>query len=188
MYLENLIDKVVKNYLDSKHDIKEQSTTRSEKKKRYFKLPYIGCFSNSTKKQLSTLVKKYCKSSKIKIVFTSFKIGSLFSTKDKIASILKSNVIYKFKCGNCNATYIGETTRHLKTRMDEHLKYKKESHIYQHIHNNISCLDKSNYDCFSILDSANTQWQLKLKEGLHISWENPDLNKQVKYVGKTLCL
>ena len=121
-------------------------------------------------------------------MFNSFKIGSLFSTRDKIDSNLRSNVIYKFQCSSCNATYIGETTRHLKKRMDEHLKYTKKSHIYKHIHKNASCLESANYDSFSILDSAPTKWQLKLKEGLHISWENPNLNRQVKYVGQSLCL
>ena len=72
--------------------------------------------------------------------------------------------------------------------MDEHLKYNKESHIYKHIQKNNLCLQNSNYDCFSILDSAHTQWQLKLKDGLYIGWENPDLNKQVKYIGKTLVI
>ena len=72
--------------------------------------------------------------------------------------------------------------------MDGHLKYTKKSHIYKHIHKNASCLESANYDSFSILDSAPTKWQLKLKEGLHISWENPNLNRQVKYVGKSLSL
>ena len=30
--------------------------------------------------------------------------------------------------------------------------------------------------------------QLKLKEGMYIGWENPELNKQVKYVSSTLCV
>ena len=121
-------------------------------------------------------------------MFDSFKIGSLFSTKDLVNPILKSNVIYKFTCSSCNASYIGETTRHLQTRMDEHLKYKKDSHVNIHLSKKRSCKASNNYDSFSILDYASTEWQLKLKEGLHISWENPDLNKQVKHVGKTLTL
>ena len=33
---------------------------------------------------------------------------------------------------------------------------------------------------FSVLDSTETEYQLKLKEGLYIAWENPSLNVQVK--------
>ena len=60
--------------------------------------------------------------------------------------------------------------------------------VYKHIHQKSSCLQKYNKDCFKILDQASTEWQLKLTEGVYIGWENPDINRQEKYVGKTLCL
>ena len=88
-------------------------------------------------------------------------------------------------------TYIGETTRQISKRVEEHLKshiYNKQSHIYKHLQENENCFDNSNSDCFSILDTAPTTWQLKLKEGLYIGWENPSLNKQVKYVACGLTL
>ena len=112
----------------------------------------------------------------------------MFSAKDCFPSNLKSNVIYKFQCASCNACYIGETTRHLTSRIEEHLKKDKESHIYKHIHEKVDCFHKSDSDCFSILDTASTKFQLKLKEGMYIGWENPELNKQVKYVSSTLCV
>ena len=37
-------------------------------------------------------------------------------------------------------------------------------------------------NCFSILDTASTSFQLKIKEALHAGWENPSLNKQVNHV------
>ena len=33
---------------------------------------------------------------------------------------LRSNVVYKFSFGRCNATYYGETCRHLNIRVGEH--------------------------------------------------------------------
>ena len=50
------------------------------------------------------------------------KVGQYFSNKDKIPQELQSYVVYKFKCGCCGATYIGETSRHLPTRIKEHLE------------------------------------------------------------------
>ena len=35
-------------------------------------------------------------------------------------------------------------------------------------------------NCFSILDLATTNYQTKLKEGMFIDWEKPNLNKQTK--------
>lgn len=50
------------------------------------------------------------------------------------------------------------------------------------------CEEQANGNCFTILDTASRKWQLKLKEGLYIGWDNPNLNKQVKYVNKTLTI
>ena len=100
------------------------------------------------------MIKKYCNSVAVKIVFTSFKIGQAFSTKDSVPSSLKSNVVYQFKCAGCSACYIGETTRHLSSRIVEHLKTDKNSHIYKHLQNNLDCFNKSNSDCFPTLQSC----------------------------------
>ena len=59
----------------------------------YFKLPYIGKYSNLTQQNITNLSKKYCKSMNIKIVFTSFKVKSMFPTEDKLPSQLKSSII-----------------------------------------------------------------------------------------------
>ena len=122
----------------------------------------------------------------VKLIFTSYKIGPAFSAKCDLQYNLKSNVIYKYKCAGCNSCYIGETTRHLSSRIDEYLKKNSTSHIYKHIHKNIDCFISCDNACFSILYTAPTNFQLKLKEGLHIIWGNPDLNEQVKYI--SLCV
>ena len=45
----------------------------------------------------------------------------MFSVKDPVPFDLRSRVVYKFLCAGCNASYIGETSRHLSTRVREHL-------------------------------------------------------------------
>ena len=155
---------------------------------RYFKLPYVGKFSDLTKVKLQNIVKKYCKSVSIKIVFTSLKIQNFFSAKDKVPDTLSSNVVYKFKCASCTATYIGETSRHFKTGKIEHVRKDKMSHIYKHHHAKEECFNSYNDSCFSILDTASTKFQLRLKGGMYIGWENPDLNKQVAHVSTTLSI
>ena len=42
--------------------------------------------------------------------------------KDKSDKWDQTGVVYKFTCKNCPATYIGETKRSLKTRINEHKK------------------------------------------------------------------
>ena len=50
------------------------------------------------------------------------------------------------------------------------------------------CRQSCSTDCFEILDSAPTKFQLKLKEAMHINWEKPNLNQQVHHVNLTLTL
>ena len=38
-----------------------------------------------------------------------------------------------------------------------------------------------NKDCFSVIDRATTEYQLKMKEAMRIKWIPPKLNKQVKH-------
>ena len=79
---------------------------------------------------------------------------SLFSTKDKVPYGVKSYVVYKFLCTGCNASYVGETYRHISTRTHEHLETDKSSNIYQHLLKNLQWKSICDENCFSILDSA----------------------------------
>ena len=148
----------------------------------YFKLPYIGHFSVVTQKKVHRLIKRYCNDLDIKLVFSSFKIGKLFSVKDPISGGLRSRVVYKFACAGCNACYVGETTRHFSTRVREHLVTDKASHIFKHLQNSEHCRALCSVDCFHILDHTSTGFQLKIKEAFHIQRQQPSLNQQYYYI------
>ena len=154
----------------------------------YFKLPYIGLFSVVTQKRVRHLIKRYCNDLDIKLVFSSFKIGTLFGVKDPIPGGLRSRVVYKFACAGCNACYVGETTRHFSTRVREHLVSDRASHIFKHLENSKHCHDLCSVDCFHILDHASTTFQLKIKEAFHIRREQPSLNQQLHHVNLKLSL
>ena len=139
---------------------------------RYFKLPFIEKFSKFIENNLQKLTKQFCKEgTNIKIVFSTFKLASFFSTKDKVPYGLKSHIIYKFLCAGCNASYVGETYRHISTRAHELswlMETDKSSNIYQQLLKNPQCKSICDENCFSILDSARTKYTLKLKEGMYI--------------------
>ena len=54
------------------------------------------------------------------------------SVKDRTPVALKSMVVYQFSCAGCNSRYIGETSCHFSTRIKEHTKSDKNSHIFTH--------------------------------------------------------
>jgi len=129
--------------------------------------------STETQKRLRKLVQRYCTNIEIKLAFSSFKIGSMFSVKDLIPLDLRSRVVYKFMCTGCNACSISETSRHLLTRVREHLSRDRNSHIFQHLQQSQACRCLADKTCFSIVDCAPNRSQLLLKEAMHIKWENP---------------
>jgi len=88
---------------------------------------------------------------------------------------LMSNIVYKFSCSrNENSLYIGMTTRHLVTRIQEHLHSKNSKfELCQ------SCegkhLDVNNFG------KCNSEYETKIQEALLIKKHNPQLNKQLHF-------
>ena len=109
------------------------------------------------------------------------KLNSLITLgKDKIKKTEKNNVIYKIKCKDCDFSYIGQTSRKLYKRVNEHKKaYKKriKKSIF-HIHR-ISKKHKINFNFKSIkiLDSQSKLRKRLFSEMLHIHDCKFSLNK-----------
>ena len=76
---------------------------------------------------------------------------------------------------------MGRTHCHYDKRVEQHLRTDSNSHIYRHIKSNNSC-NNSNKDSFKIIDRANTDFALAVKEGIYIKWRSPSLNTQKKHV------
>ena len=163
------MDKVIKKYLDYKFS-SNQNQLKDKSDVHYFKLPYIGNLSHHIKIKLSKLCKKVCKENfNVKILFKSFKIINRFSYKDPIPNDLKSFLVYTFTCARCSSSYIRETCRHFKTRIEEHIKKDSNSHIFKHLHSTATYFESYNSLCFKTIDRANSKFDLKIKEALHIN-------------------
>ena len=183
-YPESLINRVVKSYLNNAQN-SNTSTSTNDTSTIYFKLPFLN-ISNFTQRKVRMLAKKYCKNLNIKLAFSSFKIKNLITVKDCVPRSLRSCVVYKFMCAGCNSVYIGETSRHLSTRVREHLFTDKNSHIFKHLKSSSTCKDACGEGCFRVLDSASSHHNLRIKEALHIMWERPNLNKQLNHYNVSL--
>ena len=177
LFPAHLIERVVNRYITGTLSNHSPRVSLPSSPTFYFKLPYIGLFSVVTQKRVRHLIKRYCNDLDIKLVFSSFKIGTLFGVKDPIPGGLRSRVVYKFACAGCTACYVGETTRHFSTRVREHLVSDRASHIFKHLENSKHCHDLCSVDCFHILDHASTTFQLKIKEAFHIRREQPSLRR-----------
>ena len=95
--------------------------------------------------------------------------------------LFMSNVVYKFLCAGCKSCYVGRTHVYYNERRYEHFNTDLASAVYKHLQKKPKCKRVNNYDSFSILDHANTTYELALKEAMHIKWIKPDLNGQKKH-------
>ena len=81
--------------------------------------------------------------------------------KDSVPRSLHSCVVYKFMCAGCNSVYVGESCRHILTRVREHLFTDKNSHVYKHLQSSKTCKDSCDESCVKVINSAKTYHQLK---------------------------
>ena len=116
--------------------------------------------------------------------FSIFKTHTVFfSFKDRFPALIRSSVVYQFKCPGCHALYFGKTTRHLITRCMEHLGINKAgqiikvspSAIWDHINKSGQA---TLVEDLSVLDRANNDIDLLIHEILLILRDRPSLNSQ----------
>ena len=117
-------------------------------------------------------------------IFTTRKLKTaLPSLKEPIPKDLTSNVIYKLCCTGCDACYVGMTTRHLITRIKEHLTGNSNFKIHKAICDGQGEIGHS----YEILDKTNRGWVvLQVLEALHQRDIRPELNTKDEYRGRTL--
>jgi len=90
----------------------------------------------------------------------------------------KNNVVYKILCRDCEATYVGQTKRQLKTRLKEHknnikLDQSKHSVISEHITKYNHSFDWENT---KIMDFESGYFKRIISEMIHIKEQKVSLN------------
>ena len=138
-----------------------------------FKMQYRGNPSQ-------LLAAKFRQISGAQIIFTTRKLKTSFARE------LKSKVVYKLLCSECNSTYVGQTVRHFATRVDEHRK--GDSTVVQHL---LECNKEvggtAELKSEIIVQTANTHELLAL-EALHIWRERPRINTRDEFRSRELTL
>ena len=116
-----MTDSCVKNFLNKRLTEKPVTVT-AENKDLVIVLPLLGKLLLDLRTRLRNSISKNLPFCKIRAIFkSSTRISNFFQFKDKMLYCLRSNVVYKFSCARCNATYYCETCRHLSVRVGQHL-------------------------------------------------------------------
>ena len=137
-------------------------------------LPYYRG-ADEIKSQLTNYVQKCFPAVDFRFAFKSHStLSRSFGFKDKIVNKMKSKIVYRINCCDCDKFYIGKTIRQFALRITEHKKDKNSS-VHKHISSEGHTIDWEN---FQIIDSARDDRRLLLKEMLHIKNLKPELNVQ----------
>ena len=174
-----MFDHLVRRFLNNIFEPKPTIHT-ARKKINYFCLPFTGSDSLQIRTQITRLCNAAYPHLNIRFVFrSSTRISSFFPFKDKVPKFLRSGVVYLFKCRCCSASYmhVGQTTRHLHTRISEHLVgitpitgKPSSSPVMSSIFSHLSTTGHSaNFDDFKILSSCSDSCELMIHESLLIS-------------------
>ena len=117
----HMFERITRRFLNNTFDPKPSVQT-VPKKIIYFCLPFTGIHSLQIRTQINHLCNAAFPHLDTRFVFrSSRRIASFFPFKDKVPKYLRSSVVDLFKCRCCSASYVGQTTRHLHTRISEHL-------------------------------------------------------------------
>ena len=144
-----------------------------------FSIPYIGLPSVIFGRKVRESFRKLY-GIDIKVIYTSFKVKNYFSLKCHTPLPLLANVVYKFQClRDVDKVYIGKTRRHLATRVKEHGHSSSSSAIRDHLFSCPTCQSEYSSSSFRVIDTARNDFEVTIKEALHINNSKPALNRQL---------
>jgi predicted GIY-YIG superfamily endonuclease len=176
-YPFEIIQKEVDRFIAKQNIPLKEKTFGPEKRKKFIVLPFTQRKCEDFAVKLKHLVNSNFPQVDFNVAFQTPKtIGSYFPFKDNIKnSEDRSLVVYKLSCKDCDAKYIGKTMRILTHRIKEHKK-QETSACLRHADELNHTID---YENIEIIDKADNDLKLKIKELLHILKQKPTLNKQL---------
>jgi hypothetical protein len=186
-YPLHLFDNLVSKFLNNIYSPTLKTQTAA-KKTIYFPIPYYNNHCQDSANKLKDSLKSFFPHLDIKFSQRNiFTIGSFFKIKDRIPGECISNVIYKFSCRGCNATYLGSTRQKSKVRFHQHLGTShRTNRPLQTLMYSLPRLHSEKYNHpislsdFSILDTSTESHTLQILENIYIKQTKPTLNIQTE--------
>ena len=195
-YPEGVINKIFNTLLNSTPDHNNQldSSSTTDKKVVYLRLPYIGQVSTIYKRRIKDTITRCYEDVSPRIILTSRSILTT-APKDVLPTLKRSNLVYEYTC-HCESRYVGRTSRRLLVRVKEHVQvYVRNntcpektptSSIGRHLRENEVCRNHYSDDRFKILAFGRNDFHLAVLEALYIKQKRPALCVQKQSVYHTL--
>ena len=178
---------------------KKTKTERNERDKTYSERVRAKWFCRAFKLEFIQLICKASLIFKSNLEQANFKRKRIIRVKAccggmkmfknmKLPDDLKSFLVYQFTCASGSSSYVGETGRYFKTRLEGYIKKDNKSDIFKHLYSAATFFDSYNSISFKIINKANFKLYLKNKEALHMNWRKPNLKAQQNHLALTLSL
>jgi len=161
-------------YLISHHKQQRKEKNPKENNKKWLTIPFIEAISGKFKHAIKDV--------DAGISFYSInKLGTVIKGhKDTLPNSSQMNVVYKLNCKDCNASYVGQTSRLLRTRITEHKNHiNRNTTVHSVITDHrISLSHEFDWDNAEILDRERYVTKRLISEMLHIKRQKNSLNLQ----------
>ena len=143
-------------------------------KPEYFVYPCVGKASEKMLHRVKREMTRY--GIELRAAYRTTKTGAYFRLKQNVPMLLRSDVVYEFKCPRDEeARYIGETQRQIFRRISEHAS-STTSAVYEHRQNCESCSNDDNFvNSFCIFRRCESS-SIFSEEALCIKKFEPTLN------------
>ena len=178
-YFEPIIAKTLSKIIEKYNKVpleKEDEDPKIEKKMLF--IQYRGKVSEKFEQSLLRI------NAPCKVVFTIRKLKTkLPSLKPKVQDCFKSGSVYKIECPRCNSCYVGQTSRHVITRIKEHIKNGPVGNHFSQCNCQLSM-----YNVSLLYSSSRNVFHLMTLEALMIKDIKPCLNKKDEYRSRELVI
>ncbi|XP_018361292.1 PREDICTED: uncharacterized protein LOC108760021 [Trachymyrmex cornetzi] len=174
-FIFNVISERLKSLLHGKtlRQNTENELYTDDTRKMWFSFPYV----TKVLDKFRDIIKDF----NVNLAFFSNKLNCFIKThKDPVPNLAKRNVMYKINCNDCDASYVGQTKRTVKTRITEHrndIRKTNSNHsvITEHRLNFNHDFD---WDKVEIVDNERFLYKRRIAEMIHIQLQKNGLNSQ----------
>jgi hypothetical protein len=124
-------------------------------------------------------------------IFRNSDIKTAFFSLNKLRRFIKvqkdvlpvsscKDVVYRISCRDCNASYVGQTSRQVNTRISEHRNHIRRNASTRSVitDHRIDCGHEFNWDDIEVLDHERFYYKRLVSETLYIKQQANGLNLQ----------
>ena len=182
-YPPNFCDPIIKDSLNTISRKCQQTEHPSEENSTTKKFPLMIQYRGKCSEEYARALHR-C-SAPCTIIMNIRKLRTTMpSLKPPVEKMIRSGIVYKITCPRCTACYVGQSSRHLQTRIREHTK--NPGPVKTHLRNCNTTITEEHIDIL-----ASTSWgegYLLTLEALFIQELEPKINTKDEWRSRTLTI